>query len=292
MAQARRPRPNGGRIGPHRFGHNSCFVPSEPKITSPRALRATSCSRLGRRDAGPCGAHRRGYRGYGLTSSRMPKSLVLFIHSAFLIFVVGKQLHGDTNTIPADQYFSVEGQSVSSDGQLHFFEEKGINGAESSVAAVQHGQVLKIENSPSIQTVRAAWSSLLVYARLGMLAKGKLLVEPRLRGSTPVSLLMSAAISGDIFTLQRLLAEGTVLVDGKNEAGETALMHAAVGGSVDAVQALIDYGADINAHDSQGWTALMKVETTPPPPCLTELRFGCSGQSSQPLHFAAARLGQ
>jgi hypothetical protein len=114
-------------------------------------------------------------------------------------------------------------------------------------------------DTQSMQRVRASWSSLLLYARLGMLAKGKLLVEPRLRDSAPVSLLMSAAIAEDIPTVQRLLSEGSVPVDGKNEAGETALMHAAVGGSIEAVHALLDYGADLNSQDSQGWTALMKV---------------------------------
>ena len=91
--------------------------------------------------------------------------------------------------------------------------------------------------SHTTQGVRAAWSALLVYARLGMLAKGKLLIEPKLRDSTPASLLMCAAIAGDVLSIQRILAEGTVFVDDMNEAGETALMHAAVGGSVDALQA-------------------------------------------------------
>ena len=107
----------------------------------------------------------------------------------------------------------------------------------SSLTSRLPGVSSKLIQSHTTQGVRAAWSALLVYARLGMLAKGKLLIEPKLRDSTPASLLMCAAIAGDVLSIQRILAEGTVFVDDINEAGETALMHAAVGGSVDALQA-------------------------------------------------------
>jgi hypothetical protein len=136
---------------------------------------------------------------------------------------------------------------------------KELAGFTKSLASLSPGPVHIHGSTPTLQSVRAAWSSLLVYARLGMLAKGKLLVEPRLRDETPAALLMCAAIAGDLPAVRKLLSEGAVLVDATNDAGETALMHAAVGGSLETLHALLDSGADVDAQDLQGWTALMKV---------------------------------
>jgi ankyrin repeat protein len=44
-----------------------------------------------------------------------------------------------------------------------------------------------------------------------------------------------------------------------DDAGETALMHAAHGGHVVAVRMLIAAGADVNAQSPQGWTALARA---------------------------------
>jgi ankyrin repeat protein len=70
--------------------------------------------------------------------------------------------------------------------------------------------------------------------------------------------LFAAAKAGDAAQVKNLLdkgaAHGTV-----DEAGETALMHAAHGGHLAAVQVLIAAGADVNAKSPQGWTALAKA---------------------------------
>jgi ankyrin repeat protein len=70
--------------------------------------------------------------------------------------------------------------------------------------------------------------------------------------------LFTTAQSGDATQLKKLLEAGAdhAAVD---EAGETALMHAAHGGHVAAVQVLLAAGADVNAKAPQGWTALAKA---------------------------------
>jgi len=70
--------------------------------------------------------------------------------------------------------------------------------------------------------------------------------------------LIAAAQAGDTAQIAALLQAGadTAFAD---EAGETALMHAAHNGHLDAVKSLIAAGADVNAKSPQGWTALAKA---------------------------------
>lgn len=70
--------------------------------------------------------------------------------------------------------------------------------------------------------------------------------------------LFVSAQSGDAAQVKSLLEAGAAH-GATDEAGETALMHAARGGHVAAVQMLIAAGADVNAKSPQGWTALAKA---------------------------------
>lgn len=70
--------------------------------------------------------------------------------------------------------------------------------------------------------------------------------------------LFAAARAGDATQLKSLLEAGAAH-GATDEAGETALMHAACGGHVAAVRVLIAAGADVNTQSPQGWTALAKA---------------------------------
>jgi ankyrin repeat protein len=70
---------------------------------------------------------------------------------------------------------------------------------------------------------------------------------------------MEAAGEGHTHIVQALLAHGAD-VNAKNKFGCTALMMAAVEGHADIVQALLSQGADVNAKDNDGYTALLAAE--------------------------------
>lgn len=72
------------------------------------------------------------------------------------------------------------------------------------------------------------------------------------------SSLFSAALDGDLVQLQTLLAAGAD-VNAADADGNTALHLAARQGHLDAVKALLAAGADVNAADAQGWTPLFKA---------------------------------
>jgi ankyrin repeat protein len=61
--------------------------------------------------------------------------------------------------------------------------------------------------------------------------------------------LHSAAASGDIATVRRLLAEGTA-IDARDGAGATALLVATHANQVETARALIEAGANVNAKDN------------------------------------------
>jgi ankyrin repeat protein len=70
--------------------------------------------------------------------------------------------------------------------------------------------------------------------------------------------LMQAARSGDSAQIRQLLEAGAD-PNWVGEGGETALMAAARGGHLEAVQSLLAAGADVNAKDADEWTALFKA---------------------------------
>jgi ankyrin repeat protein len=70
--------------------------------------------------------------------------------------------------------------------------------------------------------------------------------------------LFAAARSGDATQVKNLLDAGANHA-AADEAGETALMHAAHAGHLAVVQVLIAAGADVNSKSPQGWTAVAKA---------------------------------
>ncbi|MGC2423670.1 MAG: ankyrin repeat domain-containing protein [Nitrospirota bacterium] len=68
--------------------------------------------------------------------------------------------------------------------------------------------------------------------------------------------LYKAAIYGDVEAVKSCLAKGAD-VNAKDKAGGTALMVAINNNHADVVRLLVDKGADVNAKDKDGWTALM-----------------------------------
>ena len=107
------------------------------------------------------------------------------------------------------------------------------------------------------QRAREAWNSMLENARVGLLSKDKLIIEPRLGGG--VSTIMLAALKGDAPQLMAALDEDGASVLVTNSVGETPLMLAAISGCHDCMAVLLARGADLDTRDIHGWTALMKA---------------------------------
>jgi ankyrin repeat protein len=74
--------------------------------------------------------------------------------------------------------------------------------------------------------------------------------------------LLKAAKSGDLAEVRSQLAAGAD-VEARNADGATALMLSAHAGRLDVVRALIDAGANVNATDERGWGALAKAVYNP-----------------------------
>ena len=68
--------------------------------------------------------------------------------------------------------------------------------------------------------------------------------------------LIAAAFNGDLPEVQRLLAKGAE-VNAKDKEGKTALMMASWNGHVEVVRVLLAKRADVNAKRNDGTTALM-----------------------------------
>ncbi len=70
--------------------------------------------------------------------------------------------------------------------------------------------------------------------------------------------LIEAGEKGETSKIEALLAAGAE-VDARDVMGVTALMHASAEGHTQSVKALLDAGADVDAHANDGLTALMGV---------------------------------
>src|SRR6476469_3337839 len=70
------------------------------------------------------------------------------------------------------------------------------------------------------------------------------------------SSLLTAASKGDLPAVKAMPDSGAN-PNARDEDGITALMYAARKDKADIVTALLNKGADINAKDNGGWTALM-----------------------------------
>jgi ankyrin repeat protein len=75
-------------------------------------------------------------------------------------------------------------------------------------------------------------------------------------------LLLQAAEAGDLPRVKALLTGGADC-NARNANGATALMLAAHAGRLDVVRVLIDAGADVNATDERGWGPLTKAVYNP-----------------------------
>jgi uncharacterized protein len=71
--------------------------------------------------------------------------------------------------------------------------------------------------------------------------------------------LIEAAAKGEITRVKNLLAKGAD-VNAREQQGRTALMEAAAKGQTASVEVLLAKGADIHARDQDGMTALMWAE--------------------------------
>jgi ankyrin repeat protein len=70
--------------------------------------------------------------------------------------------------------------------------------------------------------------------------------------------LMDKVVAGDTAAVSALIAKGAD-VNAKNNYGWTALSHAARAGNAELVKLLLAHGADVNARDGSGWTPLMRA---------------------------------
>jgi hypothetical protein len=74
-----------------------------------------------------------------------------------------------------------------------------------------------------------------------------------------ITSLMSAVINNDVDGVRFFSKSGQSLVNQKNIGGATALHLAARQQNLEMVTILIENGADVNAADNEGWTALMRA---------------------------------
>ena len=91
------------------------------------------------------------------------------------------------------------------------------------------------------------------------------------RDSSGASLLSLAAKHGNADLVKALIATGKIDINGTDNAGRTALMHAATAKGPEALQVLLDAGATMTTRDALGGTALWWAAMQGPAANVTEL---------------------
>ena len=91
---------------------------------------------------------------------------------------------------------------------------------------------------------------------------------------------LDAASKGDVRSLKQLLAlnkhnRDNFLKEACDESGKTALMMASEAGHTDVVSILLQKGADVNAQDIKGWTAIFyaSLQESPVEEASVEIRI-------------------
>ena len=83
--------------------------------------------------------------------------------------------------------------------------------------------------------------------------------EATIAEDTPAGRLVAAARAGDAERVRQLLAEGIAPDVEEPKNGHRALHQAAEAGEIEAVEVLLDAGAEVDALDGAGMTALMRA---------------------------------
>jgi len=107
--------------------------------------------------------------------------------------------------------------------------------------------------------------------------------------------LMDKVVAGDKAAVSELIAKGAD-VNAKNNYGWTALSHAARAGNAQLVKLLLEHGADVNSRDQSGWTPLMRAAMKGHVDVVrvllehgAEVNVREKGEAWTALHWAAAR---
>lgn len=116
-----------------------------------------------------------------------------------------------------------------------------------------------------------------------LLGMGSALIASGACGATPRRPVAAAAVADAADTVRRLLADGHP-PDDAQEDGITPVMWAARHGAIHAMAALLDSGADPNAHDKRnGWTPLLHaVHKQQPQAVRLLLERGADANSAAP----------
>ncbi len=121
------------------------------------------------------------------------------------------------------------------------------------------GRINEASSPPVLDKAENAPSKLFVAILIGVvIVVAYFVVFTHRPDPTLTEPLMRASFYGHVDIVRQLLDKGAD-VNAKDKDGYTALMEASGGGHVDVVNLLLAKGADINAKDKKRWTALMEA---------------------------------